>query len=275
VSAGVDSARTRGAPLLAAASLARRELVRFFRQRKRVIGTVLQPLVFWLLLGTALSGSFRPGGAGAAGYVEYLYPGALALLLLFSSIFSTITVIEDRREGFLQSVLVAPVPAWSLVAGKVLGGSALAFLQGLVFLLLAPLGGIPVAWAWLPALLALMLLVAAGLVALGFCLAWRSETTAAYHAMMSAFLFPMWLLSGAMFPAAGTPAVLAALIAVNPLTYGVALLRRALHGVASGPVAGVETPSLWLALAVTVVFTVLALLAAGALAKTRTTADLL
>src|SRR5215217_5418622 len=128
---------------LPALSLARRELVRFLRQRHRVIGALATPIVFWLLIGGGMGRSFKVEGLpGGADYLRFFFPGTIVMILLFTAIFSTISVIEDRREGFLQSVLVAPVPRMAIVLGKVLGGTALAFGQGLVFLLLSPLLGI-------------------------------------------------------------------------------------------------------------------------------------
>src|SRR6476660_2077699 len=115
-------------------TLCERELVRFLRQRNRVFGALGQPIIFWLLF----SEGFR--GTPELGY-EYFFPGTLVMILLFTAIFATISIIEDRREGFLQSVLVAPIPRWSMVLGKVLGGSLIALVQGLIFLALSPVVG--------------------------------------------------------------------------------------------------------------------------------------
>src|SRR5580698_5559851 len=125
-------------PWLAVGTLVSREWVRFVRQRNRVVGAIGQPIIFWLLFGAGLGPSFRmPGAAGdTVSYRAYFFPGSLVLILLFTAIFATISIIEDRREGFLQSVLVAPLPRWSMVLGKVLGGTLLALAQGLIFLLL-------------------------------------------------------------------------------------------------------------------------------------------
>src|SRR5436190_3097727 len=121
-----------------------REVVRFVRQRSRLFGAFAQPLVFWILLGGGLNASFQPAGAPAGtSYVAYFYPGTIALVLLFTAIFATISTVEDRKTGFLQGVLVAPVPRWSIVLGQALGGTTLAVVQGCLFLLLAPLLGIP------------------------------------------------------------------------------------------------------------------------------------
>src|SRR5215470_279316 len=132
--------------MLAVYTLWRREVVRFLRQPSRLVGALAQPVVFWLLLGGGLSGAFRPpGAAGGAGYLEYFYPGVLALVLLFTAIFSTISTIEDRHSGFLQGVLVAPVSRTAIVVGQALGGTTLAVGQGVLFLALAPFAGLTLA----------------------------------------------------------------------------------------------------------------------------------
>src|SRR5215203_1034479 len=128
--------------LLPALSLAKRELVRFLRQRNRIIGALATPVIFWLLIGGGMGSSFQASGPDGKNYMQFFFPGTVLMILLFTAIFSTISIIEDRREGFLQSVLVAPVPRMAIVLGKVLGGTVLAFGQALLFLLLAPTVGI-------------------------------------------------------------------------------------------------------------------------------------
>src|SRR6476646_8482004 len=128
--------------LAPAMALCHRELVRFLRQRHRIIGALATPIVFWLLIGAGMNRSFKSDVPGGENYLHYFFPGTLLKILLFTAIFSTISVIEDRREGFLQGVLVAPVSRMSIVLGKVLGGTILATGQGVVFLLLAPTVGI-------------------------------------------------------------------------------------------------------------------------------------
>src|SRR4030095_12793130 len=202
---------------------------RFFRQGSRVCGAFVQPLMFWALFGSGLRASFKaPVGGGQMGYLEYFFPGTVVLILLFTAIFSTISVIEDRKEGFLQGVLVAPVPRAALVLGKVMGGTTLAVLQGTLVLALAPLAGIPLAPVSFLEGVAMQLLVAFALTALSFCIAWRMDSTQGFHAIMTVFLMPLCLLSGAFFPAAGVPGWLGILMRVNPLSYGVAALRRIL-----------------------------------------------
>ena len=226
--------------LLPGVSLWRREMVRFFRQRSRVIGSLATPILFWLFFSAGYGPSFRSGGTTPSGGVGssfvYFLPGTLALILLFTSIFSNISVIEDRREGFLQGVLAAPVSRLGIVLGKVLGGSTIALVQGLMFLLLAALTGVGVRIHALAAFTAVLLL-AVSTTGLGFVFAWRMDTVQAFHGIMNVVLMPLWLLSGALFPAQGTPLPLKVLILANPVTYGLAALRQAL-GVPSPDVTG-------------------------------------
>src|SRR6266699_90731 len=128
--------------ILPEVSLARREWVRFLRQRHRVVGALATPIVFWLLIGAGMGRSFQGTDGGRGSYLQYFYPGTVLMILLFTAIFSTISIIEDRREGFLQGVLVAPVSRMAIVMGKVLVGTSLAFGQGVIFLILAPLIGV-------------------------------------------------------------------------------------------------------------------------------------
>ena len=218
----------------AAGTLWHRELTRFFRQPSRIAGAVGTPLIVWLLVGSGLSGSFRlPGGGAGVSYFQFFFPGTVALVLLFAAIFSNISVIEDRNEGFLQGVLAAPVSRASIVAGKVLGGATLAWLQGVVFLVLAPAVGIPLTPLSALAAAGVLAVLALTLTALGFAFAWKVDSTQGFHAVMNVVLMPMWLLAGSFFPAAGAPFWLGALMRVNPLTYGLASLRWALQGAAA------------------------------------------
>lgn len=214
-----------------------REIVRFLRQRSRLVGAFVQPLVFWLLLGGGLSASFRPGGAGGTSYLQYFYPGVLAMVLLFTAIFATIAVVEDRRSGFLQAVLVAPVGRSAVVAGQSLGATTLAVMQAVLFVALAPFAGLPVTMAGVSGAVVVSALVAFGLVNLGLAIAWRMESTQGFHAIMNLLLLPIWFLSGAVFPAEGLAGPLGWAMRLDPLTYGVALLRRCFgsQGVALPP----------------------------------------
>ena len=242
------AARFQGAAL----SLAGRELKRFIRQRNRVFGALAQPVLFWALFGAGLSGSFRVGDNGGVGYLEYFFPGTVVLILLFTAIFATISIIEDRNEGFLQAVLVAPVPRASVVAGKLLGTTVLAVGQGALVLLLAPLAGLEISVPEFALAVAFMTLVAFGLSGLGFSIAWKMDSTQGFHAVMTAFLMPMWFLSGAFFPADGIPGWLGWIIRINPLTYGVAALRHVLY--LDDPQATANLPSLAFSTTVVIAF---------------------
>ena len=213
--------------LLATYTLWRRDIVRFLRQRSRVVGALGTPIIFWFLLGSGLGSSFRigPDASLTTGYLEYFYPGTIALIVLFTAIFSTISVIEDRHEGFLQGVLVAPVPRSAIVLAKLLGGSTLAVLQVTVFLLLAPVAHVRLDGPDVPLLLAILALLAFALTGLGFLLAWAIDSVQGFHAMMNLLLIPMWLLSGAVFPASGAAGWMRTVMAINPLTYGVSAIR--------------------------------------------------
>ena len=257
--------KTHGNLWLPVYTLASRELVRFFRQRTRLVGALGQPLIFWILFGAGLHGSFRapdrvPDGMTMT-YQEYFFPGIAVLILLFTAIFSTISIIEDRREGFLQGVLVAPIPRLALVLGKVCGGTALAVLQAALFLLIGPV----LTWTGLAptihiettfigalAVLGFITLLAFTLTALGYTIAWPLDSTQGFHAIMSVFLMPMWLLSGAFFPAEGS-GWLAWIIRLNPLTYGVAGLRRLMYWETEFPVSS-GLPPLSVCLLITALF---------------------
>jgi len=203
-----------------------REIVRFYRQPGRVVGVLASPLVFWLVLGSGFGSSLRsaPGGAPQQ-YLDYFYPGTLILIVLFTSIFTMMSVIEDRKEGFLLSVLVAPVPRTAIVLGKVLGGTTLAAVQGLMFLIFAPFAGVHLELAQVLLVAVVVFLVSFSLTALGFAIAWPMDSSQAFHGIVNLFLIPMWLLSGALFPLNGASGWIRALMNLNPLTYGVKALR--------------------------------------------------
>jgi len=238
--------------LLPAITLWQRELVRFWRTKSRVIGVVASPLVFWLLIGY---------GSGDLGR---FYSGALVLTVMFSAIFSTISIIEDRREGFLLSMLVSPAPRTAMVLGKILGAATLAWIQGLLFLLFAPLAGVSVSVLILPSVIASIFLIAFTLTGMGFVIAWKMETTSGFHAIMNLLLVPMWMVSGALFPMSTAHGWIRALMWINPLTYSVALLNGLLR-IPGG------MPPLLPSLIVTAAFGILLLLMSGMMANQKAT----
>ena len=260
-----------------AISLCHRELVRFLRQRHRIIGALATPIVFWLLIGGGMNRSFKAADSpGGQNYLQYFFPGTVLMILLFTAIFSTISVIEDRREGFLQGVLVAPVSRMQIVLGKVLGGTILAFGQGLILLILAPLIGVRLSLGAFALSAITMLALAFALTALGLCIAWRMTSTQGFHAVMNLFLMPMWFLSGALFPVSGAWRGLQWVMMLNPLTYGLAALRRAIYWGDSRAAAGggMGMPGLWTSLAVSLLFAIIMFALASWIAAGRSKADL-
>ncbi|WDI43278.1 ABC transporter permease [Bremerella sp. P1] len=270
-------------PLAAAWSLCRREIVRFLRQRNRIVGAIGQPIIFWLLFGTGLTGVFRTSGQGGTdeSFTVYFFPGTLLLIVLFTAIFATISIIEDRNEGFLQSVLVSPIPRWSMVLGKVLGGTILAVGQAMIFLLLGYFVGIHMNAVQLVSIFGLLVVVGIGLTSLGFWLAWRMDSTQGFHAVMNLLLMPMWLLSGAFFPIPTNTSsigqwVLSWVMTLNPVTYALGAIRQILHAETAPSFLGGETtgqfwlPGVGLGVTITILFAIVMFaLACRAAGKTR------
>jgi ABC-2 type transport system permease protein len=228
-----------GSFALAVATLWRRELVRFARDRSRLVGSIGTPILFWLLFGFGFARSFRPPAGAGEHPLVWFFPGTVALILVFSSVFSSISLIEDRHAGFLQAVLAAPVPRAAIVLGKVLGGATTALLEASLLLALAALFRLDLPAASWAAAASAMALLAVGLTAFGFCFAWVVDSVAGFHGVMNLVMLPLWLLSGALFPTADAPAALRVAAAVDPLSYGLALVRAGL-GVAE---AGAPSPA--------------------------------
>ena len=216
--------------LLPAFTLWWREIVRFYRQPTRVVGVLASPLVFWVVIGSGFGTSFQSGGgANQQHYLDYFYPGALIMIVLFTSIFTMMSVIEDRKEGFLLSVLVAPVPRSAIVLGKVMGGTTLAAVQGMIFLIFAPFAGVHVELVQILLVGVVVFLVSFSLTALGFVIAWPMDSTQAFHGVVNLFMIPLWLVSGALFPIGGASGWIRVVMRLNPLTYGVEALRGLLY----------------------------------------------
>jgi ABC-2 type transport system permease protein len=205
-------------------SLWRRDVVRFLRQPSRVIGALASPVLFWFVIGSGLGSSFE------GGFLRYFFPGSLALIVLFTAIFSTISVIEDRQEGFLQGVLASPAPRIAIVFGKALGSATLATLNGVLFLALLPLAGLSPGPAAIVATVATIALLGLALSGLGLLIAWPMQSTQGFHAIMNLALVPLWLLSGALFPTTGAAEWVKTVMNLNPLTPAVAMLRAWLTG---------------------------------------------
>ncbi len=234
-------------------TLVERELVRFWRDKARVLGVVASPLLFWMVLG------FGAGGTAP----KFFYPGMLVLTVMFSAIFSTISIIEDRREGFLLSMLVSPAPRASLVLGKILGATVLAALQGGALLAFAPMAGVTSSAMILAGAATGILLVAFAMSAFGFFIAWKFDSSQAYHAIMNLVMLPMWLVSGAVFSMDGAQFWMRTVMSINPMTYFVGLIR---HLLLSGETAA---PSASASVGVTAGFGIVMMIASAALAGRR------
>lgn len=223
-----------------------RDLLRLRKERSRWFGVVLQPVIFWLILGSGMAGTFSLRDSDLD-YTAFFYPGVLVMIVLFTSLFATISVIEDRQSGFLQGVLVAPGSRVAMVLGKVAGVASLTGIQLVLFLALAPMAGYGLLAVNWPLLLVVVLLSSASLTAIHLAAAWVSPSVAAYHAIMSILTLPLWVLSGAMFPV--PDGWMGALMRANPMTYMVAGVRDAL-----GAQAGLGLPATGLTLGLLAVF---------------------
>ncbi len=223
-------------------ALWRRELLKFVRDRARIVGALGQPVGFWLVLGLGFTETFSmPSSTGVNhNYLVFLYPGILLLTVLFTAIFSTISIIEERRSGFLQAAVVAPVNRALLLAGTLSGGVTLALVETLIFLAALPL--LPLSPGWRGVLLGftILALAATAFTSMGVAFAWRMSSTRGFHGVMNVLMLPMWLLSGAVFPVEGAHPALAVVMRLNPVTYVMNAVRGALvHGAVAWPDLGI------------------------------------
>lgn len=209
-----------------------RELIKFVRDRARLFGALAQPLGFWLLLGLGFHKSIQLAGPAVPGsYLAYLLPGIIVLTILFTAIFSTMALVEERQHGPLQAALVAPVPRTALVLGYGLGGTTLALLEAVLLLGLLPfVPGVRLTLSGLILTLSVIVLTGLAFAMLGFVVAWHVASTRGYHAVMNVALLPLWALSGAVFPVEGAALPLQGIMRLNPITYMVSALRQGLFG---------------------------------------------
>jgi ABC-2 type transport system permease protein len=215
---------------LPAYSLWVREIVRFYRQKARVVGVIASPLLFWIVLGSGFAHSFSTGDSHSSSghYLAYFFPGSVVMIVLFTAIFSMMSLITDRNEGFLLSVLASPASRSAIVLGKVLGGATLAAIQGIIFLAFGPLVGAHLSAEGIGLSALVIVLISFELTALGFSIAWPMDSTQAFHAVINLLLIPLWLGSGALFPVNSASGWLRFCMLLNPLTYGVEALRGSL-----------------------------------------------
>ncbi len=205
----------------------RRELIRFRRDRLRAITSLIQPLLFLLVLGTGLSSLARHSLPAGINFKTFIYPGVLAMAVLFTAIFSAASIVWDREFGFLREMLVAPVSRASIVIGKCLGGATIATFQGIIVLALAGLAGVPYDPVLMLILVGEMLLLAFTLTAFGVMMAARITQFQAFMALTQMLVLPLFFLSGALYPLHGLPGWLSVLTRIDPLTYVVGPMRHA------------------------------------------------
>ncbi len=210
-----------------------RDLVRFSRQPTRLYGSIVRSVVWLFALGLGLRQSFVP--VSGMNYTQFLFPGVIAMALIFASLQSAISVIWDREFGFLKEVMVAPIPRSAILLGKALGGASTATLQGAIVLALAPLAGVPLTVTSVLAGLALMFLTSVAMTSLGLVIAVRMTDFEGFGSLQNLVVMPMYLLSGAMFPTHGLPVWLDAILVANPLSYGVHAVRGVLLGYYTHP----------------------------------------
>jgi ABC-2 type transport system permease protein len=205
----------------------RRELIRFRSDRLRAITSLVQPVLFLFVLGTGLSRLASRGLPVGVDFRTFIYPGVLAMSVLFTSIFSAASIVWDREFGFLREMLVAPVRRWAIVVGKVLGGATVATFQGIIFLALAGVAHVPYDPVLLLTLVGELLLLSATLTAFGVMMAARIKQIQAFMALTQMVVLPLFFLSGALYPLNGLPAWLTVLTRIDPLTYVVVPMRHA------------------------------------------------
>ncbi len=212
--------------LRAAFTIWYRDVLRFLRNRPRILASLGQPLLFLFVFGGGLAPAMSDLGQGSLDFRQFLFPGILAMAVLFTSIFSAVSIVWDREFGFLKEVLVAPVSRVAVALGKVAGGSTVALFQGALVLLFAPLLGVHLKAGQIVVLLGLMLLLAAVMTAFGVLVAARQRTMEGFQFIMQFLLMPMFFLSGAFFPLRGVPLWMEWLSRINPVSYGVDPLRQ-------------------------------------------------
>jgi ABC-2 type transport system permease protein len=205
----------------------RRELIRFRTDRLRAITSLVQPVLFLFVLGTGLSRLASRGMPAGVDFKTFIYPGVLAMSVLFTAIFSAASIVWDREFGFLREMLVAPVRRWAIVVGKCLGGATVATFQGIIFLALAGVAGVPYNPVLLLTLVGELLLLSFTLTAFGVMMAARIKQIQAFMALTQLFVLPLFFLSGALYPLNGLPAWLTVLTRIDPLSYIVDPMRHA------------------------------------------------
>ncbi|MEO0114761.1 MAG: ABC transporter permease [candidate division WOR-3 bacterium] len=223
-----------------------RDTIRYFREKSQLYGSITRPILWLFILGMGLRGSYRL--TGNYNYTQFIFPGIVAMTIIFTSIQSAITIIWDREFGFLKEILVAPVPRTSIAIGKGLAGTTLSLIQASIILLLSPLVKVRFPLLHLLPIYLVMILLSFSLTGIGIVIAARMTSFQGFGTIMNFVIMPMWFLSGSMFPPTGLPKWLNILVRANPLTYGVDLIR--------GLILRLSYYSVWFSLGYLVVFAI-------------------
>ncbi|MCX6766894.1 MAG: ABC transporter permease [Candidatus Moranbacteria bacterium] len=202
-----------------------RELIRYWRDKIRIVTTLIQPLMFLAIFGTGLRSALASSSLGID-FLKFMYPGIIAMSVMGVAFFSTISTVWDREFGFLKEILVAPVSRTSIVLGKILGATTIAATQALLLLILAPIIGVSINLTVVPELFLFMLLLAFTISGMGLLIASLLKSLESFGLLMQLLVFPMFFLSGAFFPLTNVPGWMKLLSAINPLSYGVDALRE-------------------------------------------------
>jgi len=203
-----------------------REVKTFAREKFRVIAMIAQPLLYLLVLGNGINSGVTLNANGGINYLTFMYPGIIGMSILFTSIFSAVSIIWDREFGFLKEVLVAPVPRWAVSIGKTFGGASIAIVQATIMILMAPIIGISLSPRMIVEMWVLAFLIGVALTSLGIAIAARMASMQGFQMIMNFMVMPLYFLSGAMFPLSSAPSWMKALMVVDPLTYCVDGLRN-------------------------------------------------
>lgn len=207
-----------------------RELKRYLRSRAQIVASLGQPLLYLLALGFGLGPIFKKAGNGS--YVQFVAPGVISMSILFTSVFSGIAMLFDRQFGFLKETLVAPVPRIQIMIGRTLGGATVAVMQGLLIMLVSLLVGFrPQHASYIPLAILCMGLIAIVFAALGTAFGSILQDMQGFQLVMNFMVLPIFFLSGALYPLTNLPKVMAVIVRLDPLTYGVDALRGCLNGV--------------------------------------------
>jgi ABC-2 type transport system permease protein len=221
-----------------------RDILRYWRDRWRLVASLSQPLLFLVVFGSGLSSALGGGTLFGAGrglsYIQFMYPGIIGMSILFTAIFGAMSIVWDREFGFLKEVMVAPIDRWAIAIGKALGGTTQAMIQGLILLVLAPFIGVKLSVLTVVELVPLAAVLAFGLSSFGVMLASMMKSLQGFQVVMNFLMMPMFFLSGALFPLSGLPGWMNVLTRIDPASYGIDPLRRVVLSSSGVPSAVVD-----------------------------------